>query len=119
MASTVVVEKVLAKVEEVNKRGKEGTYTAKVVKYNGKEHTVSKDDKDKVKAGVEYNFKLTKSEYNDKLYYWANLIEDKTSPESGSSEQSDEDFKKKVFAYLDGLDKEKKKSVINYLLKKL
>lgn len=71
---TVVKEEVTAKVTEVSKRGREGSYKEKVVQFNGKDYTVGKNDKDKVKVGREYDFKLTKSEYNDKLYYWANLI---------------------------------------------
>lgn len=118
MASTVVVENVRAKVEEVSKRGKEGSYKAKVVKVNGKEWSVSKDDKDKVKVGQEYNFKLSKSEYNDKLYYWANLIAEEGSG-SGQSEIDDGEFKKKVFDWLSKLDKDKKKSVITYLLERI
>lgn len=118
MASTIVVEKILAKVEEVSKRGREGTYKAKVVKVNGKEWTISKDDKDSVEVGKEYNFKLSKSEYNDKLYYWANLIADE-KPSASSNNTTDDDFKKQVFAWLSALDKDKKKSVITYLLEKI
>jgi hypothetical protein len=117
MASTVVYESVLAKVEEVSKRGKEGSYTAKVVKFNSKEYTVSKDDKDKVKVGQEYEFKLTKSEYNDKLYYWANLIqkENKQDNQPGNPDE----FKKQVFAYLDNLPKEQKVLTIKYLVDRI
>lgn len=118
MASTVVVESIRAKVEEVSKRGKEGSYKAKVVKVNGKEWSVSKDDKDKVKVGQEYDFKLSKSEYNDKLYYWANLISEGSS-DSGQLEIDEGEFKKKVFDWLSKLDKDKKKQVINYLLERI
>lgn len=117
MASTVVNESVIAKVEEVSKRGKEGSYTVKVVKFNSKEYTVSKDDKDKVKVGQEYEFKLTKSEYNDKLYYWANLVQKETKQDQQSGAQ--EDFKKQVFAYLDNLPKEQKVLTIKYLVDRI
>ena len=116
MASTVVNDSVIAKVEEVSKRGREGSYTVKVVKVEGKEYTVSKDDKDKVKVGQEYEFKLTKSEYNDKLYYWANLIQKEDKP--GQSSSSD-DFKKQVFNWLDNLPKEQKVKTIKYLIDQL
>lgn len=118
MASTVVNESVVAKVEEVSKRGKEGNYTAKVVKFNSKEYTVSKDDKDKVKVGQEYEFKLTKSEYNDKLYYWANLVQKETKQDQQSGPSPDE-FKKQVFAYLDSLPKEQKVLTIKYLVDRI
>ena len=117
MASTVVNESVVAKVEEVSKRGKEGNYTAKVVKFNSKEYTVSKDDKDKVKVGQEYEFKLTKSEYNDKLYYWANLVQKETKQDQ--QPEGSEDFKKQVFAYLDNLPKEQKVLTIKYLVDRI
>ena len=117
MASTVVNESVVAKVEEVSKRGKEGNYTAKIVKFNSKEYTVSKDDRDKVKVGQEYEFKLTKSEYNDKLYYWANLVQ-KENRQDNQSSNSDE-FKKQVFAYLDNLPKEQKVLTIKYLVDRI
>lgn len=119
MASTVVVENVRAKVEEVSKRGKEGSYKAKVVKVNNKEWTISKDDKDRVNVGQEYDFKLSKSEYNDKLYYWANLISNESSDSGQSSIEVEDELKKKVFDYLNSLDKDKKKSVIDYLLKRI
>lgn len=118
MASTVVNESVMAKVEEVSKRGKEGNYSAKVVKVGGKEYTVSKDDKDKVKVGQEYEFKLTKSEYNDKLYYWANLIQKEQGQGQQPAANSDE-FKKQVFSYLDGLSKEQKVLTIKYLVDRI
>ena len=120
MASTVVNENVTAKVEEVSKRGKEGNYTEKVVKFEGKDYTVSKGDREKVKTGSEYSFKLTKSEYNDKLYYWANLIvkEDKKTQESGDHKDPDE-IKKQAFAWLNGLSKEEKVAVVKYLVDRI
>ena len=120
MASTVVNEKVTAKVEEVSKRGKEGSYKVKVVKFNNKEYTVGKEDKDSVKVGQTYDFKLSKSEYNDKLYYWANLVKQEQSgdkAEEGGSE--DQAFKNQVFAYLKALPKDKKIATINYILNTL
>jgi hypothetical protein len=118
MASTVVQESVVAKVEEVSKKGREGTYKAKVIKFNSKEYTVSKDDKEKVQVGQEYEFKLTKSEYNDKLYYWANLIQKEVKQDS-QSQVGSEDFKKQVFSYLDSLSKENKIATIEYLLRRI
>lgn len=116
MASTTVVESIKAKVEEVSKKGREGSYKVKVVKANGKEWTVSKDDKDSVKVGQEYNFKLSKSEYNDKLYYWANLLKSEEAPEDGESQ---DEFKSKVFKWLAALDTDQKKKVIVYLLERI
>ena len=111
MASTVVNESIVAKVEEVSKRGKEGNYTAKVVKFNSKEYTVSKDDKDKVKVGQEYEFKLTKSEYNDKLYYWANLVQ-----KESQGEQPDKTgiTSKDFFGYWDNLPMDNQKKAFKY-----
>ena len=116
MASTVVNEGIRAKVEEVSKRGKEGSYTAKVVKVEGKEYTIGKDDKEKVKTGQEYEFKLTKSEYNDKLYYWANLIQKDSQP---AQAQNADEFKRQVFAWLDSLPKEQRVATIKYLVDQL
>ena len=116
MASTVVNESIIAKVEEITKKGKEGSYKAKVVKVEGKDYTVSKNDSEKVKVGQEYEFKLTKSEYNDKLYYWANLIQ----KESQADNTKDQDeFKREVFAWLDSLPKEQRVATIKYLIDKL
>ena len=117
MASTVVLESLSAKVEEVSKKGREGSYKVKVVKANGKEWSVSKDDKDKVQVGREYNFKLSKSEYNDKLYYWANLIKSENT-DIQDLEDGDE-FKQKVFSWLKNLSYEEKKKVIIYLIDKM
>lgn len=113
MASTVVSESITAKVEEVSKRGKEGSYKSKVVKFNNKEYTVSKDDKDKVKVGQEYLFKLTKSEYNDKLYYWANLIESDKKDE-GESQGSSGITSKEFFDYWDSLPMDNQKKAFKY-----
>ena len=113
MASTVVQESIIAKVEEVSKRGKEGTYKVKVVKFNNKEYSVSKDDKDSVKVGQEYEFKLTKSEYNDKLYYWANLIET-GKKESGESQSSPTFTSKDFFDYWDNLPMDNQKKAFKY-----
>lgn len=115
--STVINEDILAEVVEVTQRGRGGSYQNKVVQVNGKDHVVSKNDKDKVQVGKSYHFRLTKSEYNDKLYYWANLIEDK-EPES-SSEKSEDDFKRQAFAWMKKLDTEKKKEIIKYLLDRI
>ena len=113
MASTVVAEKVLAKVVEVTKRGKEGSYQEKVVEYNGKNYSVGKNSKDKVKVGQEYEFKLSKSEYNDKLYYWANLLEENQSS-SESSGKSGELTSKEFFDYWDNLPAENQKKAFKY-----
>ena len=113
MASTVVNESVIAKVEEVSKRGKEGTYKSKVVKVNGKEYTVGKDDKDKVKVGQEYEFKLSKSEYNDKLYYWANLVES-DKKDQGESQGSQSITSKEFFDYWDNLPMDNQKKAFKY-----
>ena len=118
MASTIVNEKVTAKVEEVSKRGKEGSFKVKVVKFNSKEYTVGKEDKDSVKVGQTYDFKLSKSEYNDKLYYWANLIKQEQG-EGSPEEGEDQAFKNQVFAYLKALPKDKKIATIEYILKTL
>ena len=118
---TVVVEDSLAEVVLVEKRGKEGPYKAKVVKVNNKDWVVSKNDKDKVKVGQKYHFELSKSEYDDKLYYWANLIDGGEGDDSKNSNSSvnDQDFKKKVFSWLNNLSPEEKKKTIIYLLEKL
>lgn len=116
--STVINEDVVAKVVQIEKRGKEGSYKELAVKVNGKDHVISKNDKSKVKVGQEYHFKLTKSEYNDKLYYWANLIDNNEDSGSGSSGEGD-DFKKQVFSWLNKLSTEEKKKTISYLLERL
>lgn len=123
MASTVVEEDIVGKVVQVKKKGKEGEYQAKVVQYKNKDYEVGKNYKDQVTVGKEYHFKLTKSEFNDKLYYWANLIEKGLKSEGDTPNQSEtpaeDTLKKQVFKYLEGLDKDKKKAVINYLIERL
>ena len=111
MASTVVEEKVSAKVVEVEKRGKEGKYKEKAVKYNDKTFIVSKKDKDSVKVGETYEFSLTKSEFNDKLYYWANLkIEKKAEGEEPSKGMDSKAF----FDYWSTLPAENQKKAFKY-----
>ena len=112
MASNVVEEKVSLQVVEVEKRGKEGKYKEKAVKYKDKTYTVGKKDKDSVKVGKTYEFTLTKSEYNDKLYYWANLVESEGKKEEGSSSSNMDS--KAFFDYWAKLSPENQKKAFKY-----
>lgn len=118
MASTAVKENVVGQVIQVTRRGPQGQYKEKVVQYNGKDYVVGKNDRDSVEVGKKYSFNLSKSEYNDKLYYWANLVKDENSDEGGNSPSSDQ-RKKEGFSWLNSLTKEEKKKVIIYLLDKV
>ena len=118
MASTPVKENVVGQVIQVTRRGPQGQYKEKVVQYNGKDYVVGKNDRDSVEVGKKYSFNLSKSEYNDKLYYWANLVKDEDSDEGGNSPSSDQ-RKKEGFSWLNSLTKEEKKKVIIYLLDKV
>lgn len=118
MASTAVKENVVGQVIQVTRRGPQGQYKEKVVQYNGKDYVVGKNDRDSVEVGKKYSFNLSKSEYNDKLYYWANLVKDEDSDEGGNSPSSDQ-RKKEGFSWLNSLTKEEKKKVIVYLLDKV
>lgn len=118
MASTPVKENVVGQVIQVTRRGPQGQYKEKVVQYNEKDYVVGKNDRDSVEVGKKYSFNLSKSEYNDKLYYWANLVKDEDSDEGGNSPSSDQ-RKKEGFSWLNSLTKEEKKKVIVYLLDKV
>lgn len=121
MAESVIVkEKVVLVVGEQTRRGKEGQYTEKVVECEGKKYTIGKYSKDKVEIGKTYSFDLSKSEYNDKLYYWANLSNNRgeSVPKSAMDVNSDE-FKRSVFNYLKGLDRDKQIATIKYILDNL
>lgn len=118
MASTPVKENVICQVIQVTRRGPQGQYKDKAVQYNGKDYIVGKNDRDDVEVGKKYSFNLSKSEYNDKLYYWANLVKDKVSNEEGNSSNGDQ-RKKEGFSWLNSLTKEEKKKVIIYLLDKV
>lgn len=118
MASTPVKENVICQVIQVTRRGPQGQYKDKAVQYNGKDYIVGKNDRDDVEVGKKYSFNLSKSEYNDKLYYWANLIKDKVSNEEGNSSNRDQ-RNKEGFSWLNSLTKDEKKKVIIYLLDKV
>lgn len=118
MASTPVKENVVCQVIQVTRRGPQGQYKDKAVQYNGKDYIVGKNDRDDVEVGKQYSFNLSKSEYNDKLYYWANLVKDEDSDERGNSSSKDQ-RKKEGFSWLNSLTKEEKKKVIVYLLDKV
>ena len=118
MASTPVKENVVCQVIQVTRRGPQGQYKDKAVQYNGKDYIVGKNDRDEVEVGNEYSFNLSKSEYNDKLYYWANLVKDEDSSKRSNSSSSDQ-RKKEGFSWLNSLTKEEKKKVIIYLLDKV
>lgn len=118
MASTSVKENVVCQVIQVTRRGPQGQYKDKAVQYNGKDYIVGKNDRDEVEVGKEYSFNLSKSEYNDKLYYWANLVKDEDSGKRGNSSSGDQ-RKKEGFSWLNSLTKEEKKKVIVYLLDKV
>lgn len=118
MASTPVKENVVCQVIQVTRRGPQGQYKDKAVQYNGKDYIVGKNDRDEVEVGKEYSFNLSKSEYNDKLYYWANLVKDEDSSKRSNSSSSDQ-RKKEGFSWLNSLTKEEKKKVIIYLLDKV
>lgn len=115
--SNVVNENVSLKVGEQTKKGKEGSYVEKVVEFNGKKYVLGKADKDKVKVGETYDFKLVKSEFNDKLYYWANLVNQKK--EEAPANTGTDEFKTKVFSYLKKLDREKQIATVKYILDNL
>lgn len=117
MASTAVKDNVVGQVIQVTRRGPQGQYKEKVVQYNGKDYVVGKNDRDEVEVGKKYTFNLFKSEYNDKLYYWANLAKDEDSGSMGDS--SKDQRKKEGFSWLNSLTKEEKKKVIVYLLDKV
>lgn len=124
MASTTVKENYIGTVSLAERRGKEGKFQVKVVSYDGKDYEVGKTYKDQVEVGGEYVFNLSKSEYNDKLYYWANLVtkrsQDKPAENKSSSVNiGDDEAKKQAFNYLNSLDKEHKISVIKYLLDRI
>lgn len=116
MASTLIEESVRLTVEEVEKRGKEGRYKEKAVKYSGKTYTVSKNDRDSVKVGKAYNFSLSKSEYNDKLYYWANLVKDESSEKGGEGSSSEGMDSKLFFDYWNGLTAERQMKALKYFI---
>lgn len=118
MASTPVKENVVCQVIQVTRRGSQGQYKDKAVQYNGKDYIVGKNDRDDVEVGKKYSFNLSKSEYNDKLYYWANLVKGEDSSEGGNSPSKDQ-RKKEGFSWLNSLTKEEKKKVIVYLLDKV
>lgn len=118
MASTPVKENVVCQVIQVTRRGPQGQYKDKAVQYNGKDYIVGKNDRDDVEVGKKYSFNLSKSEYNDKLYYWANLVKDEDPDERGNSSSKDQ-RKKEGFSWLNSLTKEEKKKVIVYLLDKV
>lgn len=108
-------------VESEKRKGRNGDYTVKVVKHNGKSWTVGKKGQDKVEVGGTYPFKLEKSEYNDQIYYWANLIEDETEKPDKKPEQKPEQPSSAItntqfVAYFKSLDKEKKITALKYLL---
>lgn len=114
--SKVVKENVKAKVVTVTKRGREGQYKAKAIQVDGKDWMIGKRDDDKVKVGNEYLFNLVKNEYNDKLYYFANLVKDgEDGGEEDSTSGEDENFKKRVFGWIRTLSFEEKKKLFNYL----
>ena len=58
MASNVVEEKVSLQVVEVEKRGKEGKYKEKAVKYKDKTYTVGKKDRTHL---IEYEATYTRN----------------------------------------------------------
>lgn len=118
MASTPVKENVICQVIQVTRRGPQGQYKDKAVQYNGKDYIVGKNDRDDVEVGKKYSFNLSKSEYNDKLYYWANLVKEEVSNGEGNSSNRDQ-RKKEGFSWLNSLTKEEKKKVIIYLLDKV
>ena len=114
------VESIVLKVEEETRKGRNGDYTVKVVKSQEKTWTVGKKDVDLVKVGQTYTFNLQKSEYNDTIYYWANLTKDqKASVSEEASSSSTKITNKDVVAYFDSLDKEAQKSMIWYLIERV
>lgn len=117
MASTPIKENVVGQVVQVTRRGPQGQYKEKVVQYNGKDYVVGKNDRDSVEVGGKYTFNLSKNEYNDKLYYWANLVKEGGSDNKDDS--SKDQRKKEGFSWLNSLTKEEKKKVIVYLLDKI
>jgi hypothetical protein len=118
--STIIREKVILLVEEQTRKGKEGQYTERVVECEGKKYTIGKNSRDKVEVGKTYEFNLSKSEYNDKLYYWANLANSKKEqPPKPSVDTDSTEFKNQVFSYLRGLDRQKQIATVKYILDNL
>lgn len=113
------VKSIKLKVEEEKRKGRNGDYTTKVVKDQGKTWTVSKKDQDAVKVGYTYDFSLAKSEYNDSIYYWANLLSSSDVRSEESSSSSSKITNKEVVAYFNALDKDAKKKMIAYLVEQL
>lgn len=110
------VESIRLTVEEEKRKGRSGDYTVKVVKSQGKTWTVGKKDQENVKVGQEYTFSLQKSEYNDSIYYWANLAKDDSKKGEEGSSNSAGITNKDVVSYFKALDKDAQKKMIAYLV---
>ena len=119
MTEDVTAKNISLKVEIEQVSTQNGKVDRKVVKHNGKIWTVGKKGRDKVEVGKSYNFDLEKSEYNDKIYYWANLVESETNSNTGdgSTSASDEKTVKSNFmTWFDSQSQNKKIEVITVLL---
>lgn len=121
MAETIE-ESVRLVVEEEERKGRNGKYSVKIVRYKGKVWTVGKKETDKVDVGGKYEFKLVKNEYNDQIYYWANLAETDDDGDETPNKSKPSDFdkvKKDFIKYFESQSLEKQKQILGVLLEKL
>lgn len=116
----VIEEKIRLTVEEEERKGRNGKYKVKVVKYKGKTWTVGKKESDKVDVGGKYKFKLVKNEYNDQIYYWANFADDVEDSNDGESEEDKvKKVKKDFLEFFGNQTLERQKKILAVLLEKL
>lgn len=124
MAADTIVESVELEVQSEKRKGQGGKdYDTLFVEHKGKKWTIGKKSADHVKKGNTYDFNLQKSEWNDKIYYWANLNED-VDDKSEKKDKADDDKKDssngvtntQVVEYFKALPMSKKISMLQYLL---
>lgn len=121
MAADTIVESIQLEVLSEKRKGQGGKdYETLYVEYNGKKWTVGKKSSDRVKRGEKYDFNLQKSEWKDKIYYWANLNDDSGSEEAPRKDEPSqgpgEVTNTQIVEYFRALSLEKKLRMLQYLI---
>lgn len=120
MAADTIVESIELMVESEKRKGQGGKeFNTLIVKHNGKIWTVGKKSADSVKEGETYNFNLQKSEWKDKIYYWANLNNSDEKPKKENNIENGtacEITNTRVVEYFKKLTLQKKLRMLQYLI---